>query len=158
MKPATVRQIKQELKHKDESELLNICVRLANYKKDNKELLSYLLFESDDEQGYAALIKQEISNMFLDINQNTNYWVKKGLRKIIRYMDRVLRYTKSMETQIDVRLHFCEVMLAEGFSAESALVFGKILEVQFNKVSKVYEKLHEDIKYDFESRLSNLAS
>ena len=36
MKAATVTQLKKELKHKDEDELLNICLRLSKFKKENK--------------------------------------------------------------------------------------------------------------------------
>ena len=46
MKPATVKQLKDELKTKDSSELVELCINLAKFKKDSKEYLSYLLFEA----------------------------------------------------------------------------------------------------------------
>jgi hypothetical protein len=52
MKPATISQLKQELKNRSSDELLKLCLDLTKYKKENKELLSYLLFEESDEQTY----------------------------------------------------------------------------------------------------------
>ena len=44
MKAATVKQLKDELKHSTSEELMNLCLRLSRFKKENKELLTYLLF------------------------------------------------------------------------------------------------------------------
>ncbi|MEM9142481.1 MAG: hypothetical protein AAGA86_05795, partial [Bacteroidota bacterium] len=59
MKAATVAQLKKELQHRPPDELLQLCLRLARFKKENKELLTYLLFEAHDEAGYIALVKAE---------------------------------------------------------------------------------------------------
>ena len=53
MDPAPLAEIKRTLMLMDRSELLDACLRLARFKKDNKELLTYMLFLSKDEQGYA---------------------------------------------------------------------------------------------------------
>ena len=49
MKAATVSQLKKELQHRNPDELLQLCLRLARFKLENKELLTYLLFEADNE-------------------------------------------------------------------------------------------------------------
>ena len=41
MKPATVHQLKRELQTRTPDELLQLCLRLAKFKKENKELLTY---------------------------------------------------------------------------------------------------------------------
>ena len=46
MKAATVAQLKKELQFKSQEEIMELCLRLARFKKENKELLTYLLFES----------------------------------------------------------------------------------------------------------------
>ena len=63
MKPAVNSEIKQELNTLSAKELLELCLQLAKYKKDNKELLSYLLFEADDLPSYIAGVKEEIELM-----------------------------------------------------------------------------------------------
>ena len=71
MTAASVVQIKKELKHRDPEELLQLCLRLARFKKENKELLTYLLFESDSESGYIETVKAEIDAQFSTINTAT---------------------------------------------------------------------------------------
>jgi len=51
MDPASLAEIKKTLMLMDRGELLDACLRLARFKKDNKELLTYMLFLSKDEQG-----------------------------------------------------------------------------------------------------------
>ena len=48
MKPEKLTGIKKELSGLSVQQLTDICLRLAKYKKDNKELLNYLLFDADD--------------------------------------------------------------------------------------------------------------
>ena len=49
MKTATVREIKLELKDKSSDELVELCLMLSKFKKENKELLTYLLYEKHNE-------------------------------------------------------------------------------------------------------------
>ena len=60
MKSATVRELKTELQEKSPKEILELCLRLSRFKKENKELLTYLLFESSDEQSYIESVKEEL--------------------------------------------------------------------------------------------------
>ena len=47
MDTASISVVKKELKNLDNEKLIELCLRLAKHKKENKELLSYLLFEAD---------------------------------------------------------------------------------------------------------------
>ena len=60
MKAASMHELKDELAHLPPKKVLELCLRLARYKKENKELLSYLLFEAHDEQGFVMQVKKEI--------------------------------------------------------------------------------------------------
>ncbi len=40
MKTATVKQLKDELKHHSTTTLVDLCLQLSKFKKENKELLS----------------------------------------------------------------------------------------------------------------------
>ena len=84
MKAVTVKVLKTELNNRSQSELLEICLRLSKFKKENKELLTYLLFESSYEEGYIETVKLEIDEQFELINTNTYYFIKKSVRKILR--------------------------------------------------------------------------
>ena len=52
MKTASISELKQELQYRSEKEIMELCLRLARFKKENKELLTYLLFEAQDEEAY----------------------------------------------------------------------------------------------------------
>ncbi|MDO9156299.1 MAG: hypothetical protein Q7U17_05460, partial [Sediminibacterium sp.] len=54
MKAASVHEIKQALLSNSSKELAELCLRLAKFKKENKELLTYLLFEAHNEEAYIA--------------------------------------------------------------------------------------------------------
>ena len=60
MKAATVKELKEELSKCSQKELIAICLRLSKFKKENKELLTYLLYESKDETIYIENVKNEI--------------------------------------------------------------------------------------------------
>ena len=61
MKAASINEIKKDLERRDPKELLSYCLRLAKFKKENKELLGFLLFEADDISNYIENVKSEIN-------------------------------------------------------------------------------------------------
>ena len=76
MKAATVRELKLELSNRSSAELLELCLRLSKFKKENKELLTYLLYEASDEATYIHNIKGEIAEQFEQINRSSYYFIK----------------------------------------------------------------------------------
>lgn len=54
MKTATIAELKSELGNVPAPQLAELCIRLAKFKKENKELLTYLLFEAYDEEAVPA--------------------------------------------------------------------------------------------------------
>src|SRR6476646_2300659 len=100
MKAASQKDIQTELENLSQPELMALCLRLARFKKENKELLTYLLFEAFDEQAYIDNIKKEISEQFAEINTSSLYFVKKSDRKILRMISKFSRYTGSADVEI----------------------------------------------------------
>ena len=78
------------------TELQQLCLRLARFKKENKELLTYLLFESQDESGYIATVQEFMDDAFELINTNNFYYIKKSIRKILRHVKKFIRYSLSL--------------------------------------------------------------
>ena len=73
MKAVTLKKIKDELTHQSKDELINLCLQLSKFKKENKELLTYLLFESHNEEGYIQSVKDLVDKLFDDINTNIRF-------------------------------------------------------------------------------------
>ena len=85
MKSASISEIKKELQHVDADTVKALCLRLAKYKKENKELLTYLLFEAHNEQDYITNVKEEVIELFKTLPTSNTYLIKKTLRKILRF-------------------------------------------------------------------------
>ena len=112
MKAATVSQLKKELQYRDTEELLALCLRLARFKLENKELLTYLLFESDNEEGYIGTVKSVIDEQFEAVNTTNYYYIKKSVRKTLRGLRKYIRYSGKKETEVELLLYFCEKLNA----------------------------------------------
>ena len=107
MKALTVKKIKDELNHRSQSELIELCLKLSRFKKENKELLSYLLFEAHNEEGYIESVKVLIDEQFDEINTKNFYYIRKSTRKILSQVKKYIRYSKKKETEVELLLYFC---------------------------------------------------
>lgn len=149
MKAATVSQLKKELQHRHPDELLALCLRLARFKLENKELLTYLLFEADDEQGYIETVKMEIDAQFLEINTSSYYYIKKSVRKILRTIKKYIRYSGNKETEVELLLYFCERLKHFSPSIKRNTALTNLYVRQLDFVRKKIGLLHEDLQYDY---------
>ncbi len=152
MKAASIAELKKELLRLDHSDLLDACLRLARFKKDNKELLTYLLFLAHDEQGFVNSLCKEIDEQFA-LTPNAH---KKTVRKVIRWMNKCLRFTKVKDSEVQVRLHFCEVLRSSDTAIESSKVMTNMYTGQLKKIRTVVEKLHEDVQREVEREVQKL--
>jgi hypothetical protein len=155
MKAATINDLKQELSTLPQAELLALCIRLAKFKKENKELLNYLLFESHDTEGYITVIKNEIDEDFAGLPKANSYLTKKALRKILRLITKYARHTGSKQSEVEIRIHFCTKMKASRLQASSVAI-GKIYKQQVIKINGLIDALHEDLHYDYKKQLERL--
>ena len=156
MKAATVSQLKKELSYRSPEELLEICLRLSKFKKENKELLTYLLFESADEGGYIESVKNEIDLEFDAINTSSYYFIKKSVRKILRNIKKYSRYSQKKETEVELLIHFCSKLKAFKPSITRNTTLMNLYERQLALVEKIISTLHEDLQYDYKLELEDL--
>ena len=156
MTAASVVQIKKELKHRDPEELLQLCLRLARFKKENKELLTYLLFESDSEAGYIETVKAEIEAQFSTINTASYFYIKKSVRKILRTIKKYIRYSGNKETEVALLLYFCETLRDFSPSIKRNTTLMNLYQRQLVFIAKKIDVLHEDLQYDYGVLLDEL--
>lgn len=149
MKSATVHEIKEELSTAKPAQLVELCLRLARFKKENKELLTYLLFEAHNEPGYIGSIKKEIDEQFAAINLSQLYFAKKSLRKIARIINKYCRYSGSKQTEVELRIYFCNQLKESGIPVERNAVINNLFLSQLKKINTVLATLHEDLQYDY---------
>ena len=156
MKAATIHEIKAELTTLKPAQLTALCLRLSRFRKENKELLTYLLFEAHNEGDYVAGIKKEIYELFADINLSHLYFAKKSLRKIVRIINKYSRYSGSRQTEIELRIYFCEVLKESGIPIGKNAVISNLYQSQIKKIRTLLSTLHEDLQYDYRAQLEQL--
>lgn len=156
MKAATAHEIKKELKEMDRETLIQLCLRLSRFKKENKELLTYLIYESENEASYIDSIKVEVEELMKTARNHSLYLTKRSLRKIIRYIDRFIRYSGKKETETEVRLHFLQQIKASGIPVYRSRGLVNLYNGQVKKINASIEKLHEDLQYDYRIELDKI--
>lgn len=156
MKAATVHDIKKELEGLEPESTQALCLRLARFKKDNKELLTYLLFEAHDEAGYVESVKREITEQFQEILNLTVYYVKKSLRRILRMVNKQIKYSGLPATELTLRIHFCHQIKERAIPIDKSAVLVNLYQQQLKKINQALAKLPEDLQYDYQSEIKTL--
>lgn len=156
MKAVTVKQLKTELSHLSQSEIIELCLKLSKFKKENKELLTYYLFEASYEEGYIETVKLEIDEQFTLINTKTYYFIKKSVRKILRMIKKYIRYSKKKETEIELLLYFCKKLKDFKPSIKNNTVLRNIFNREIASIEKKLLLIHEDLQYDYNLELEKL--
>jgi len=156
MKAGTLREIKKELSTLSSQEVQDLCLRLGRFKKENKELLSYLLFESHDEINYIENIKSYIDEEFETINRDSYFYIRKSVRKILKNVKKYIRYSQKKETEVELLIYFCEKLKNFHPSIKGSTQLHNTYNRQLLLSKKIISGLHEDLQYDFNILIDNL--
>jgi hypothetical protein len=149
MKPATISDIKKALTDFSYDEVVKFCLTLAKYKSENKELLSYLVFEADDPQLFLKKAKKEVDRQFSLMNHTNVYLAKKTIRKILQTVNRYIRFSGSKQMEVELLIYFCQSMKESGLPFRKHPVTENMYLRQLAKIDKALSKLHEDLQYDY---------
>ncbi len=156
MKAASINEIKQELTHQPANKVVELCLRLGRFKKENKELLTFLLFEAHNIPEFIESSKIEIETEFEAINTTSVYFVKKSLRKILRIVNKYCRYSGLATVEIELLICFCEKVNELKSSFKTNLVIFNIYQAQLKKITKALASLHEDLQFDYQKQIDKL--
>jgi membrane-anchored protein YejM (alkaline phosphatase superfamily) len=151
---ASLAEIKKELQQTDPDVIQSLCLRLAKYKKENKELLGYLLFESQDEASYVRQIKEDIDLQFEELKGRNLYIVKKMLRKTLRFANRHIKYSDRDETDLELRIYFCEKVKAAKIPMDNSPALFNLYQGQLKKINTILAKLPEDLQIDYANAIA----
>jgi membrane-anchored protein YejM (alkaline phosphatase superfamily) len=155
---ASLPRLRQELRHKSAEELAAMCLRMARYKKENKELLHYLLFEAEDEFSYIRSVKEKTEKEFAALRAISGaYYVKKSVRRILSSLNKYIRYSGLPVTAVELLLHFCHQLRLSGIPYGSSRTLSNLYQAQLKKIEKHLDNLHEDLQYDYRKELAVLS-
>ena len=150
-----LQHIKKEIQHLPPEQLSELLLRLARYKKENKELIAYLLFEAHDEAAFIEKVKAEAGFMFSQL-PSLSYNAAKGMRKILRLLTKYIKFIGTKEAEIELLLNFCVNYLEYADKRTSYKPIRLILTRQVEKVKNLISKLHEDLQFDYLESYSTL--
>lgn len=156
MKAASINELKQELSTLPPKQVLELCLRLARFKKENKELLSYLLFEAHDEHSYVESIKKEIDEQFVEMPKGNWYLAKKSLRKVLKAVSKYSKHTTTKESEVEMLIHFCKNLKISGIRFRSYKVLSALYDQQIKKLNVLIGQVHEDLRFDYKKQLDEL--
>jgi hypothetical protein len=157
MKAASIHEIKKELETLETDQLNALCLRLAKYKKENKELLTYLLFEAHNEDDYIKEVRNDTETQFEGLSKLNVYYIKKSLRRILRGLNKQIKYSSLPLTELELRIHFLKQMKNHSIPIHQNTLLMNIYQQQMKKIQQIQGKLDEDIVFDYQSDLEELA-
>jgi len=156
MKASSISTLKKELSTLPHNDVIDICMKLVKYKKENKELLSYLLFDANNELEYIRNIKEEIDIQFADINLSRLYFAKKSIRKILKTTNKFIRYSSHKQTEVELLIYFCAKLRKSGIPIKSSNSLSNLYLNQVRKIHIAIGTLHEDLQHDYLEELKVL--
>ncbi|MFT4022824.1 MAG: hypothetical protein QM664_03445 [Flavihumibacter sp.] len=157
MKAATVNEIKTALESLSHPQLEALCLRFVKFRKENKELATFMLFESDNLNGYIQEAVSEMEAGFAAINKSNLYIAKKSLRKLLREANKHIRYTGSKTAEVELLTAWCRLLRKSGIAFDRSTTLLNLYHSQFKKIRKTIEGLHEDLQRDYTRALDQLA-
>lgn len=157
MKASSLQEVKQELQELSPKELLEICISLSKYKKDNKEYLGYLLFQSHDKDGFIMQIKAETDELFEELKSQSNlYYIKKGLRRILRIINKYCKYMGDKAATAEVHLYFCLKIKQAGIPIHKSTRLANLFAAEQKKIKSLVSSLHEDLQADYQKEMNGI--
>jgi len=153
MTTASIQEIKKELRALEADSIQELCMKLAKYKKENKELLNYLLFEAHNEKAFIENVKDELLELFKTVPTSNVYYIKKSLRKILRFANRQIKYSGIKQTELEIRIFFCTKMKEAKIPRNPGTVLFNLYQQQLKKIENAFAKLPEDTQADYEREL-----
>jgi hypothetical protein len=154
MKASSISVLKRELSTLPSGDVIELCMKLTKYKKENKELLSYLLFDANNETEYIRTIKEEINLQFAEINKSHLYFAKKSIRKILKNTGKYIRYSGRKQTEAELLIHFCYKLKETGIPLRNNNSLSNLYVNQVRKINQAISSLHEDLQHDYLEELA----
>lgn len=158
MKAATVHELKDELQQLPARQLVELCLRLSKFKKENKELLTYLLFEAHDLPAYITIVKQQMDEAFEALNTSQIFLAKKTIRKTLRIANKHIRFTGSKLAEVELLIHFCTLLQNGGINFRKSTAMLNLYQAQLKKIHTALKSMHEDEQYDYKREVEKLAA
>ena len=159
MKSTALQDLKKELQELPPKELVELCIALSKYKKDNKEYLGYLLFEAHNKSAFIAEVKAGVDEHFAELqNQPNLYYVKKGLRKQLRLLTKYSKYVNDKTLTAELLIYFCKKLKHSGIPFHKNKLIVNMYALQLKRITALVNSFHEDLQADYQRDLEEITN
>ncbi len=156
MNVLSIGEVKKNLKHLTDDELSALLIKLAKYKKVNKEYLSFLLLNESNEDLYVEEVKEHLTELLDNINQSSIQYAKKTLRKVLRVLKQCSAFSEKDVTQLELSVFFCNELNKLQRSIRNHSIVQGMYNREVTKIDKIMKCMHEDLVADYETEWSQL--
>ena len=157
MVAASTKIIKETLDNKNNTELKELVNKLIKFKKENKELASYILFYENEEHEFVADAKTAIQTQFEEVNTKTVFYAKKGLRKMLRIAAKFCKYSSEKTTTVDLGIFTASLLMTLPIHLKTSTLIKNMYSSNLKKINTTLQTLHEDIQFDYNQQIKSLA-
>lgn len=156
IKPASLKVIKQELSLLSHQELIQIMLKLVRHRKENKELVSFILFDSKDETSFTQQMKLDMDELMEPVTRFNYATSLKYIRRVLRNTKKVARYSAHNEMEVELLMHFCSILKSKNLPIKDVKALSKMWDRCIQSMLKGISTLHDDLKYDYQTELDCL--
>lgn len=147
--------LKKELAELSKPELIQLCLRVAKLKRENKELLAYLIYDASDPLFYAQKLKPEIKEVFEQPFQHA-YYLTKSIRKSMRLITKYYRFTSNKQGETELLIYLADQFHNTWRKEYLYQALGKVIIRCLEKAEANLKKIDEDFRADFEQPIEEL--
>lgn len=158
MKIVSLAEIKKELQHLSQKELITLMADLSKFSTDNKLFLYFQLYGREQPDLFAEMVQEELVHQFQTANTRNSYYAKKSAQGIRRKLNKYLKFSKDKAVQVDLIVFFCEMLVEYGYLKHRHPVIENLYVMQVGKVERLLGQMHEDLQFDYQNKITELKS
>lgn len=148
-------ELKKELNFLSAPELKEVCLRLAKYKTENKELMHFLLFYTDKKDEYVESVKTIIADEFDSLYPGV-YMATKQIRKLLRLCNKHIKFIATKHLEVEIVIAFCKEFIKHPIISANQRATFMVLVSQLKRLIRLIPKLEDDLKFDYQTQFDEL--
>jgi hypothetical protein len=130
---------------------------LAKFKRENKNYLNYLLFQSSNKEDFLKNVKAEIdSEISTASNYNNLYSIRKNLQKVLRRISVYNKYLQSNQYALELYIFFCKMIIENKIPFFGIRRIDNLFLAQIKKINRLNATLHPDLQADYKNEIEEI--
>ena len=129
---------------------------MVKYRKENKELLTYLMFEEQSPEVFLDNYRAEMDLLFADMNTTNLYYIRKSTRRILRFASKYVKFVQAPQLATELLIYFCNGVIEHGIPLGKSTQLMNLYTGQLKKIEDLLSTLHPDLQYDLRRQIRKI--